>query len=143
MPGFTPAPAAAAKDTKVTASDVLLEESTGEESNSTTSYVSKKKIGVPSNSIRNTFRITMRLHGTPISGVAKGQLYLNGATLGTEQSESDVNYHTHTQDLEINAPGGIIELKIKTTSAGDAAYTDSLAIRGAETEHDQEYEVIT
>jgi len=141
MAGFTSA-GAAAKDVKTAASDTLIAESTGEQSTTSVYYVKKKVLGMPSNRVRSTLRITFTLKGSSASVYAKGRIYYNGVAIGAEHTVSSTTYQTKTEDITINGNGGTIELWIKTNNESYAAFSDNLSVRGTETEIDQDYEVI-
>jgi hypothetical protein len=142
MPGFAAA-AAAARDKKTVVSDALIAESTGEQSTTSLSYVKKKVIGMPSNRVRTTVRITFTLKSATAGVNARGELYYNGVVIGTAQSTTSATYVTKSEDIQIDCNGGTIELWLNTGHASHAAYSDNLSIKGDETEIAQNYEVIT
>lgn len=142
MPGFTPA-AAVPQDVKVAASDTLLKESTGEETETGQTYAKIKSIGTPSNRVRSTVRVTFTLKGGSGADAAFGKIYIDGVATGTEQQRVAATYATYTEDFSITDLGTEIELWLKCDNASHPALTDNLSIKGDETEIDQDWEVIT
>jgi len=142
MGGFTPA-SVPPKDVETAASDTLLEESTGEVSTNATTATVVKEIGVPSNRIRTTFRITFTLKIQAAGIQATGRLYHNGTAIGAAQTSTSESYSTKSQDIAIPDPCGTIDLRLFTSNATFAAYSDNLSIKGTETEVEQDFKVIT
>lgn len=143
MGAFTGAAAGGREAAIFAASDVLLSESTGEESTNSHSYVKIKAIKVPELTQNSTFRVTFTIKNQGTYST-KGQIYKNGAAIGTERTNSTETYNTYSEDLAGFDTDDEIQLYIRKTSGVNNSLTDNLSVRGViDSTADPEWEVIT
>jgi len=139
MGGFTPAAIKVAKDTKITASDVLIIQDTTVRNTVNTAYTKLIAFTVKTAVLSATCRTVFTLKGSSDIVTVYGRLYLDGVALGAERIVSSAAYQTFTEDLNLQGSGHVIELYLKT-QAGATVYTNEFSIKGdsAETELDWE-----
>ena len=135
-------PSVVPKDVFCTASDVLLKASTDTVENTSTDWVIKKSIRIPSNRVRSTLRVTFSLKTTSDINAVYGQIYVNGAAVGVEHSTQETSYVTFSEDIPNIRGSAEVQLYLKDENGSGYAYSDNLSVKGDETEVDQEYTVI-
>jgi hypothetical protein len=141
MGGFSSA-AAAAKEYKILASDVVLGEDATERSTLSTSLVKIVAIRVPVGVVPDTTaRVVMRIKSTA-TATATGRIYKNGVALGSVHSNNTTSYVTYTEDLVIGSAGDDIEIYLYSTSAAYEAWADLLSIRGDMDEIGADWDIV-
>jgi hypothetical protein len=80
------------------------------------SYEKKKEIQTK---VSGRFRIKFDLRTGNIAYTAYGQIYKNGAAIGTERTTTSVTYTTYSEDLTFNRDD-LIQLYIKSSNIGMA-----------------------
>ena len=107
-----------------TAGDYLLVTNPAEWSTTSTTYVKLKETKV---GVGGTFRIKFSL--AKDASLAYGQIYRNGAAVGTEQSTSSVypTFVEFSEDIGGWSPGDLIQVYVKR-SGGTISYVKDLDI---------------